>query len=575
MHTRIGWGRGKYTGNSGSPAREQAGSFRLIVILALIISTFGNLLGQPARNLFRTTVLMSNLSNPTQFAFLPDGRIYVLSKNGIVRLFDPKAPSATATTTAATLTVSNVREDGLHSLVLDPAFPTNRHVFLLFGSLTPAPALVVARFTALASGDLDLTTRKDILSIPYSLTSSDEHNTGCLAFDSQGNLYIGLADNTNNFFSGPTMGFSPRDPARTNFDAQRSAANSFDLRGKILRIHPEENGTYTIPTGNLFPAGTPKTRPEIYIMGVRHPFRLTVDEKTGWLFWAEPGPNATIDDPNQGPRGYDEVNMAKVAGNYGWPYCTANNFCYNEYNYQTATGGATYNPNALQNKSTNNTGIQDLPPAHPALVWYPYKAIGTAFPVFENGGSNASMLGPVYNFNPALASPNKIPMYYDKHLFIFDFSRSLIHAVQMDAAGGVVAVKRFWDQTTANPINNPIDLKIGPDGAFYFLSWGDNGYPTNGGRGNLIRLDYTGPVDGIGKGRSLAFKKPEYSTTWRALGLVRKVSLPVGAFRAVAYDLVGSRVWSWNRSEDADVRPQAIELPATLSGLLRIRIDCH
>ena len=49
-----------------------------------------------------------------------------------------------------------------------------------------------------------------------------------------------------------------------------------NLNGKIIRIHPEADGTYTIPQGNLFPGGRPgdKTRPEIYVMGVRNISRL-------------------------------------------------------------------------------------------------------------------------------------------------------------------------------------------------------------------------------------------------------------------------------------------------------------
>lgn len=507
---------------------------------------------QPARSQFRTTVLLENLSNPTQMAFLPDGRMYILSKSGTVRLFDPVSKSST---TAATLTVSNVREDGLHSIVLDPAFAENRHVFLLFGTLTPSQALVVARYTALANGNLDPASRTDIISIPYSLTSTDEHNTGCLAFDKEGNLYIALADNTNNFFSGATMGFSPRDPKRPNYDAQRSAANTNDLRGKILRIHPEANGTYTSPAGNMFPAGTAKTRPEIYAMGMRHPFRLTIDPKTGWLFWAEPGPNATADDAAKGPRGYDEVNIAKSPGYYGWPYCVGNNFCYHEWNYENNTGGALYKPDSLRNMSSNNTGIQELPPARPALVWYPYNSTGTAFPTFESGSANTSMLGPVYYSDPAITSPNRIPKYFDQHLFIFDFSRSLIHAVQLDNQGAVVAVKRFWDQTPANPIKNPIDLKVGPDGAFYFLGWGDNGsYPENSGHGNLVRLDYTGTPDAIEK-VSRAEAPVAYSAwTWGNLGLARRIEIPERAIRAEAFDLRGTRVWTWRRPAGSSSR---------------------
>jgi cytochrome c len=537
------------------------------ILLAILFGTcLGQIIAQPARNQFRTTVLMSNLSNPTQLAFLPDGRIYVLLKSGEIQLFDPKANPTTKT--IATIPVSNIKEDGLHSIVLDPSFASNRRVYLLFGSLTPTSSIVVARFTTLASGEFDMTSRKDILSVPYSLTSSDEHNTGCLAFDPQGNLFIGLADNTNNFFSGATKGYSPRDPKRPNLDAQRTAANTNDLRGKILRIHPEENGSYTIPAGNLFAPATLNAKPEIYVMGLRHPFRITVDPKTGWLFWAEPGPNATADDPNQGPRGYDEVNLAKTAGNYGWPYCTGNNFCYNQYDYATSTGGAVYNPATLQNKSSNSTGLVDLPEAKPALIWYPYNATGTAFPIFGTGSANTSMLGPVYNFDSNVSSANKIPKYFDQHLFIFDFSRSLIHAVQMDAAGTVIAVKRFWDQSTVNPINNPIDLKVSPDGAFYFLNWGDNGsYPANAGHGNLVRLDYTGAPDPISP--SIRFKMRQNSSLSN-MGLGRKIKISASAIQARFFDIKGKQIWSWKRStESGEI---SLTIPYFNLGILRMQI---
>ena len=105
------------------------------------------------------------------------------------------------------------------------------------------------------------------------------------------------------------------------------------------------------------------------------------------------------------------------------------------------------------------------------------------------------MLGPVYRFDAANPSAAKLPSYFDGRLFHFDFSRSLVHTVEVDQDGKLVKVERFWDQTTANPIQNPIDCKVGPDGALYFLGWGNNGsYPHNAGTGNLVRLEYTGPV---------------------------------------------------------------------------------
>jgi len=542
---------------------------RTLLFAAGILAMGAQAQTQPARTLFRTSVMLSNLSNPTQIAFMPDGRLYLLSKDGTIKIVDPKDNS---TTPAATLKVSNVREDGLHGIALDPDFATNHHLYLLFGTLTPSQANVVARFTAQASGVIDVNSRKDVLTVPYSITSSDEHNTGDLAMAANGDLYVGLADNTNNFFSGPTLGFSPRDPARQNFDAQRSAANSMDLRGKVLRIHPLPfadtespaqgvGTTYSVPAGNLFAPGTAKTRPEIYAMGLRHPFRVTVDAKTGWLFWAEPGPNAPADDPNQGPRGYDEVNIAKTAGYYGWPYCVGNNFCYKSYNYSTNVGGAVYDPQSLHNTSSNNTGITDLPPARPALIWYPYNSTGTAFPTFGSGTTNTSMLGQVYNFDASIASPNKIPRYYDHHLFIFDFARSLIHAVQLDDTGGVAAVVRFWDQTTANPINNPIDMKVGPDGALYFLGWGDNGsYPANAGHGNLVKMDYTGPVDAVLPQDKIVAR---VHSNWSLLAPGAAWHPPLHALRAEAFDMRGRLAWSWKAG--------SAQAPATVTSPLRVR----
>jgi cytochrome c len=93
---------------------------------------------------------------------------------------------------------------------------------------------------------------------------------------------------------------------RSPWDAQKSSSNANDLRGKTLRIHPEPDGTYTIPEGNLFPVGTPDTCAEIYAMGCRNPFRRSVDAVTGCLSWGEVGPDARYPNPDQGPTGHDE-----------------------------------------------------------------------------------------------------------------------------------------------------------------------------------------------------------------------------------------------------------------------------
>ena len=86
-------------------------------------------------------------------------------------------------------------------------------------------------------------------------------------------------------------GYPPMDHrAAERWDARKTSANSADLRGKVVRIKPLQgtipsdatpgvDSTYTIPAGNMFAPGTPKTRPEIYAMGFRQPFTLHTDPK--------------------------------------------------------------------------------------------------------------------------------------------------------------------------------------------------------------------------------------------------------------------------------------------------------
>src|SRR5690606_23891266 len=154
------------------------------------------------------------------------------------------------------------------------------------------------------------------------------------------------------------------------------------------------------PNWNASQDDLDKVRPEIFVMGLRHPFRMTVDPRTGYVYWAEPGPNASADNASQGPRGYEVVGMAKGPGNYGWPYCRGNpvtipkpgsvstaHFCYTQYNYSgSGTAGPMFDPNALRNTSKNNTGVVNLPPMKTHQVWYPYatsNADGANFPVFR------------------------------------------------------------------------------------------------------------------------------------------------------------------------------------------------
>ncbi|MBK8566266.1 MAG: PQQ-dependent sugar dehydrogenase [Saprospiraceae bacterium] len=308
------------------------------------------------------------------------------------------------------------------------------------------------------------------------------HTGGSIDFDSKGNLFLSTGDNTNPFESD---GFSPSDgrPGRELYDARRSSSNTNDLRGKILRITPQPDGTYTIPKGNLFPEGTPLTRPEIYVMGCRNPYRIAVDKKTDCLYWGDVGPDAGKNGVDRGSKGYDFWGRACEAGYYGWPLFRGNH-TYFDYNFATKKSGPLHNPDKPLNNSPFNTGLKELPPLTPPLIWYSYDE-SLEFPWLATGGKNP-MAGPVYSRQSAVTSwqsvfgndqaPNVFPEYFDGKFFIYEWMRNYIFIVTMDEKGGFVQADPFLPN---EKWSRPMDMAFGPDGALYVLEYGMQWFAQN------------------------------------------------------------------------------------------------
>src|SRR5690606_14932454 len=124
-------------------------------------------------------------------------------------------------------------------------------------------------------GVWDMASEKVILEL-YSQRGICCHTGGSIAFDAEGNLFLSTGDNSTPFNqpNTPTTlnAYAPLDGREGNkqWDARRSSGNSNDLRGKILKIKVAEDGSYTIPEGNLYPKGTEGTRPEIFVQGLRN-----------------------------------------------------------------------------------------------------------------------------------------------------------------------------------------------------------------------------------------------------------------------------------------------------------------
>jgi len=433
--------------------------------------------------------------DPMEIAVAGDGRVFFVERAGRVRVLDPRSQT---TTTLASLVVSSEMEDGLLGITLDPRFENNAWIYLFYAEPeTHVDATGhkvgtnrVSRFT-LTGDALDLTSEKVLLRIP---TQRDQccHSGGSLAFDAAGNLFASVGDNTH---PGESDGYSPIDERKDRgpWNAQKSSANANDLRGKILRVHPEPDGSATIPAGNLFPPGTPQTRPEIYVMGNRNPFRISVDSRTGFLYWGEVGPDAGGPNPERGPAGFDEINQARSAGNFGWPYFCGDNKPYRAYDFTTGKSGEPFDPAHPINLSSLNTGPRDLPPAQPAFVWYPYGQ-STRFPVVNGGGGRTAMAGPVYHYDPKSTSAARLPAEFDHTLFIYEWSRNWIIAVHLDAenriatdASGKLRMERFCPEMT---FKRPMDLELGADGCLYVL---ENGTAWLGNRDTqIVRLEYVG-----------------------------------------------------------------------------------
>src|SRR6478609_1736719 len=368
---------------------------------------------------FQKVTLDDNTQNPMELDVANDGRVFYIERDGRLQIWKPNTQQ---TVTAGTIPVTRSQENGLLGLQLAPDFDTSHWVYLFYSQL-PDNTLtqVISRFKL--NGDtLDLTSEQRILTFTHQ-TQECCHSSGSLYFGPDGSLYISTGDNTNPFDSD---GFAPLDerPGRTYWDAQRTAANTNDLNGKILRIKPIDNptgtpgvgNTYTIPPNNLFPASD-KTRPEIFGMGFRNPFRFTVDQETGWVLMGDYGPDASTGNATRGPQGSVEYNVITSAGNFGWPYCIRDNTPYNDYNFATSTSGAKFNCAAPVNDSPNNTGLTNLPAARGALVWYAYSA-STQFPEVGTGGGGP-MSGPVYDYDPANPRVTKFPEYYEGKWLVY------------------------------------------------------------------------------------------------------------------------------------------------------------
>jgi cytochrome c len=422
---------------------------------------------------FEREVLVATADDPLSVEIARDGRVFFVERLGAIKMWDPKSKVATP---IGIIPTHAAWDTGLLALLLAPDFLETGHFYVLRCPEDKHLCMRVARFT-LRDGKLDLTSEKKV--IEWAIDNEEPpHTGGGLNWDAGGNLLIGSGDN-----SPPqdVPAFDPS-PGKELFDSRRSAANSQDLRGKILRIRPQPDGSYTIPTGNLF-SDSKIGRPEIFAFGTRNPFRISADPKTGWILWGDVGGNVNTA-LDLGPEGYDEINLAQSPGFYGWPYASGNNQAWRPFDPMTKKpSGPPFDLEHLVNDSRGNAGLRELPPARPALIWYPTVA-SKEWPILGSGGRSVTG-GPIFRYRPGLDSPTQLPEALDGCLIFAEWMRNWLMVARLSEDGRLLGLEPFMPGVV---FRKPSDLKVGPDGALYVVEYGDR---FNGNKdGQITRCVY-------------------------------------------------------------------------------------
>ncbi|RYZ96538.1 MAG: carbohydrate-binding protein, partial [Sphingobacteriaceae bacterium] len=95
----------------------------------------------------------------------------------------------------------------------------------------------------------------------------------------------------------------------------------------------------------------------------------------------------------------------------------------------------------------------------------------------------------VYHYNASLKSATKMPEYYDKALFMFDWMRNWVFVVRLDENQNYRYMESFMESN--GDFRRPIDMEVGPDGSFYMLEYGSV-YGIDNIDARLVRIDYNG-----------------------------------------------------------------------------------
>ena len=429
---------------------------------------------------FQESVVFSGLVAPTNVQFASDGRVFVAEKRGTIKVFDSLSDTTPDTFADLRTNVHDFWDRGLLGLALDPNFPTNPYVYVLYtydhilGDSAPAPrwgdtcppspgatadgCVASGRLSRLEAAGNSMVEPEHVL-IEDWCQQFPSHSIGSMAFGSDGSLYVSGGDGASFNYadygqSGGTSGSpTPKNPCgdppggvggtMTAPSAEGGALRSQDVRttgdpttldGALLRVDP---ATGLGKSGNPFASSSDLNARRIVAYGMRNPFRITARPGTSEIWVSDVGWST-----------WEELNRIvaptdAVADNLGWP-------C-----YEGAGRQASYD--------NLNLGLCESLYASGGVVapYYTYRHTDSIVSgeACSNGQGSSTVGMAFYN-------GGSYPSEYDGALFFADYSRDCLWVMTRGTNGLPDPTKRANFLT---PAANPVDIKIGPGGDLFYV----------------------------------------------------------------------------------------------------------
>ena len=409
---------------------------------------------------FNSESVVKGLSSPTAIDWASDGRMFIATKDGQVKVFQngQLLPTDFIDISAQ---VNSYWDHGLLGIAVHPSFPITPYVYLLYTydppGLPGAPYAVdgpdgggerVSRLIRVSAFSTDTniadpSSIKVLLGISSTLanignaadqdgaggaTSCDNngtpiedclpsdgpsHSIGTVAFGVDGSLYVGNGEGT------PFFNPEPRAFRSQNVDS---------LSGKILRINPDTGLGYP---DNPFYDGTPNhNRSKVWSYGLRNPFRFAVNPVTNEPFIGDVGWYA-----------WEELNTGK-GKNFGWP-------CYEGDNTGSAPQGS------FQYYTTTQAACAAIYAQGAGAVQAPLYA-------YDQSPGGAAIIAGAFYTGTTYSST------LQGALFITDYVRDWIQYLTFDSAGNPTL--NDFATEISNGYGGPVQLRLGPDKNLYYVS---------------------------------------------------------------------------------------------------------